>query len=33
VKPWQRLTVAGTYVGLAALLALAMSATHIERSF
>jgi hypothetical protein len=33
VKPWQRLAVAGTYVGLAALLALAMSATHIERSF
>ena len=33
VKPWQRLTVAGTYIGLAALLALAMSATHIERSF
>jgi Zn-dependent protease len=33
VKPWQRLAVAGTYVGLAALLALAMSATHIERTF
>jgi Zn-dependent protease len=33
VKPWQRLAVGGTYVGLAALLALAMSATHLERTF
>jgi Zn-dependent protease len=33
VKPWQRVAVGTTYVGLAALLALAMSATHIERTF
>jgi Zn-dependent protease len=33
VKPWQRWTVGITYVGLAALLALAMSATHVERTF
>jgi Zn-dependent protease len=33
VKPWQRVAVATTYVGLAALLALGMSATHIERTF
>jgi Zn-dependent protease len=33
VKPWQRAVVGVTYVGLAALLALAMSATHVERTF
>jgi Zn-dependent protease len=33
VKPWQRAAVGVTYVGLAALLALAMSATHLERTF
>jgi Zn-dependent protease len=33
VKAWQRLTVAGAYVGLAALLAVAMTATHLERHF
>jgi Zn-dependent protease len=33
VKPWQRVAVGTTYVGLAALLALGMSATHIERTF
>ena len=33
IEPWQRAIVAVTYVGLAALLAVAMSATHIERSF
>jgi Zn-dependent protease len=33
VAPWQRLTAGVTYVGLAALLALAMSATHVERTF
>jgi Zn-dependent protease len=33
IAPWQRVTVGVTYVGLAALLALAMSATHIERTF
>jgi Zn-dependent protease len=33
VPPWQRAVVGITYVGLAALLALAMSATHVERSF
>ena len=32
VKPWQRVVTGVTYVGLAALLALAMSATHIERT-
>ena len=32
VKAWQRLAAGVTYVGLAALLALAMSATHVERS-
>ncbi|MDQ3669879.1 MAG: site-2 protease family protein, partial [Actinomycetota bacterium] len=32
VKPWQRATVAVTYIGLAALLAVAMSATFVERS-
>jgi Zn-dependent protease len=33
VKPWQRAVVGVTYVGLAALLALAMTATHLERTF
>ena len=33
VQPWQRAAVGITYVGLAALLALAMSATHVERTF
>jgi Zn-dependent protease len=33
VKPWQRIAVGVTYIGLAAGLTLAMSASHIERSF
>ena len=33
IRPWQRAAVGVTYVGLAALLGLAMSATHIERTF
>jgi Zn-dependent protease len=33
IAPWQRAVVGVTYLGLAALLAVAMSATHIERSF
>ena len=33
IPGWQRAVVGVTYVGLAALLALAMSATHIERTF
>jgi Zn-dependent protease len=33
VAPWQRLAAGGTYLGLAALLAVAMTATHIERTF
>jgi Zn-dependent protease len=33
IAPWQRAVVGVTYVGLAALLALAMSATHVERTF
>jgi Zn-dependent protease len=33
IEPWQRAVVGVTYVGLAALLGLAMSATHIERTF
>jgi len=32
VRPWQRVTVGVVYVGLAALLALGMSATFVERS-
>ena len=32
-EPWQRAVVGVTYVGLAALLAVAMSATHVERTF
>ena len=31
VRPWQRAVVGVTYVGLAALLAVAMSASHIEK--
>jgi Zn-dependent protease len=33
IQPWQRAVVGVTYVGLAALLGLAMAATHLERSF
>jgi Zn-dependent protease len=33
IRPWQRVAVASTYLGLAGLLALGMSATHIERTF
>ncbi len=33
IEPWQRAVVGVTYVGLAALLAVAMSATHLERTF
>jgi hypothetical protein len=30
---WQRVTVAVVYLGLIAVLALAVSATHVERTF
>jgi len=33
VKPWQRLSAGAIYVGLAAVLAVAMTATHLERTF
>ena len=33
IAPWQRAVVVVTYVGLIAVLALAMSATHLERTF
>jgi Zn-dependent protease len=33
VAPWQRLVVAGVYLGLAALLVIGMSATHVPRNF
>jgi Zn-dependent protease len=33
IEPWQRVVTGVTYVGLAALLALGMSATHIEKTF
>ena len=33
IAPWQRAVVGVTYFGLAGLLVLAMSATHIERTF
>ena len=33
IERWQRAVVAVTYVGLAVVLALAMSATHLERTF
>jgi Zn-dependent protease len=32
IEPWQRAAVGVTYLGLAALLALGMSATHIEKT-
>jgi Zn-dependent protease len=32
VKPWQRLAAGGAYLGLAAFLAAAMAATHLERT-
>ena len=33
IAPWQRAVVGVTYVGLIAVLALAMNATHLERTF
>jgi Zn-dependent protease len=33
VLPWQRVTAGAVYIGLAALLAVAMTATHLERTF
>jgi Zn-dependent protease len=33
VKTWQRLTAGAVYLGLAAALAVAMTATHLERTF
>jgi Zn-dependent protease len=33
IRPWQRLATGGTYIALAALLAVAMTATHLERHF
>ena len=33
VRPWQRLTAAVSYFGLAVLLVLAMHATHVPHSF
>jgi Zn-dependent protease len=33
IKPWQRVTAGTVYIGLAALLAVAMTATHLERTF
>ncbi len=33
VRPWQRIVTGVTYVGLAALLAVAMSASYIDRDF
>ncbi len=33
IESWQRAVVGVTYVGLAAVLAFAMSATHLERTF
>jgi hypothetical protein len=33
VAPWQRVAAAVGYFGLAALLVLGMSATHLERTF
>jgi Zn-dependent protease len=33
VRPWERFAAGGTYLALAALLAVAMTATHIERTF
>ena len=33
VAPWQKGVIAGLYLGLVVALALAMSATHIEKDF
>jgi Zn-dependent protease len=33
IKPWQRVTAGAVYLGLAAVLAVAMTATHLERTF
>jgi len=33
VKPWQRVAVAGVYLGLAILLVIGMHATHVPRDF
>jgi Zn-dependent protease len=33
VKTWQRVTAGAVYIGLAAVLAVSMTATHIERTF
>jgi hypothetical protein len=33
VKPWQRLTAAVSYFGLAALLVVGMHATHVPHTF
>jgi Zn-dependent protease len=33
IKPWQRVTVGVTYLGLAALLGLGMVETHVEKTF
>ena len=33
VLPWQRVTAGAVYIALAALLAVAMTATHLERTF
>jgi Zn-dependent protease len=33
VKPWQRVATAAAYFGLAALLVLGMSASHVEKTF
>jgi hypothetical protein len=33
LEVWQRVTVAVVYLGLIAVLALAVSATHVERTF
>ena len=33
VEPWQRAVVAAVYLGLAALLVVGMSATHVPRHF
>jgi hypothetical protein len=33
VRPWQRVAVGSAYFGLAALLILAMGASHVDRGF
>jgi Zn-dependent protease len=33
IKPWQRLAAGSVYIALAAALAMAMTATHLERTF